>query len=91
MKLALFDLDNTLLAGDSDYHWNEFLIDKGIVDRASHDEANKRFDAEFLPRSGLIRNAWTYGKRDLFFPINWVLALLYVALVSWLGAKAIGK
>jgi HAD superfamily hydrolase (TIGR01490 family) len=53
MKLALFDLDNTLLGGDSDYHWNEFLIDKGIVDRLSHDEANKRFYAEY--EAGTIR------------------------------------
>lgn len=55
MKLALFDLDNTLLAGDSDYHWNEFLIDKGVVDRATHDEANKRFYAQY--EAGTIRMA----------------------------------
>ena len=53
MKLALFDLDNTLLAGDSDYHWNEYLIDKGIVERASHDAANKRFYADY--EAGTIR------------------------------------
>ena len=53
MKLALFDLDNTLLAGDSDYHWNEFLIDKGIVDRASHAEANQRFYRQY--EEGTIR------------------------------------
>jgi HAD superfamily hydrolase (TIGR01490 family) len=55
MKLALFDLDNTLLGGDSDYHWNEFLIDKGVVDRATHDEANKRFYAQY--EAGTIRMA----------------------------------
>ena len=33
MALALFDLDNTLLAGDSDYLWGVFLVDKGLVDR----------------------------------------------------------
>ncbi|MGI9570920.1 MAG: HAD family hydrolase [Desulfobulbia bacterium] len=32
MTLALFDLDNTLLSGDSDYAWGEFLVEKGIVD-----------------------------------------------------------
>ena len=53
MKLALFDLDNTLLAGDSDYHWNEFLIDKGIVERAAHHEANARFYSQY--EAGTIR------------------------------------
>ena len=33
-RLALFDLDNTLLAGDSDHAWGEFLISRGIVDEA---------------------------------------------------------
>ena len=32
MKLALFDLDNTLLSGDSDYEWGQFLIDQGVLD-----------------------------------------------------------
>jgi len=34
MALAIFDLDNTLLAGDSDYLWGVFLCERGIVDRA---------------------------------------------------------
>lgn len=43
MALAIFDLDNTLLAGDSDHAWGEFLCDKGIVDREVYREANDRF------------------------------------------------
>lgn len=43
MTLALFDLDNTLLAGDSDYEWGQFLIDKGAVDRSTYEAANQRF------------------------------------------------
>lgn len=43
MALALFDLDNTLLADDSDYLWGCFLVDKGLVDKSTYDEANKRF------------------------------------------------
>ena len=34
MKLVLFDLDNTLLAGDSDYEWGQFLIETGVLGRA---------------------------------------------------------
>ena len=33
MDLVLFDLDNTLLAGDSDYEWAQFLIERGVLDR----------------------------------------------------------
>jgi HAD superfamily hydrolase (TIGR01490 family) len=41
-RLALFDLDNTLLTGDSDVEWLNFLIDQGIVDRATEEDANQR-------------------------------------------------
>lgn len=43
MALALFDLDNTLLAGDSDYLWGEFLTEQGIVDREVYEKENQRF------------------------------------------------
>ena len=35
MRLAIFDLDGTLLTGDSDCDWMEFLIDEGVLDRAA--------------------------------------------------------
>lgn len=43
MNLALFDLDNTLLAGDSDFEWAQFLISKGVVDRAIQEAKNIEF------------------------------------------------
>lgn len=43
MRLALFDLDNTLLAGDSDFEWAQFLIEKGVLDREVHEARNTRF------------------------------------------------
>jgi HAD superfamily hydrolase (TIGR01490 family) len=43
MKLALFDLDNTLLAGDSDFEWAQFLIAKGVLDREVHAATNQEF------------------------------------------------
>ena len=43
MGLALFDLDNTLIAGDSDYLWGCFLIEQGIVDGAHYERENRRF------------------------------------------------
>lgn len=43
MRLALFDLDNTLLAGDSDYLWGQYLAELGVVDAAQHTAENLRF------------------------------------------------
>ena len=47
MPLALFDLDNTLLAGDSDYEWGRFLITKGLVDKDSYETENNRFYEQY--------------------------------------------
>lgn len=48
MTLAIFDLDNTLLAGDSDHAWGEFLVEEGIVDAEAYRKANDRFYEEYL-------------------------------------------
>lgn len=48
MNLALFDLDNTLLAGDSDYEWPRFLVARGIVDEAYHQQRNEHFYQQYL-------------------------------------------
>ena len=47
MALALFDLDNTLLAGDSDYLWGVFLVEEGLVDANLYEEANDRFYRQY--------------------------------------------
>ena len=47
MKLALFDLDNTLLAGDSDYLWGRYLVDQGLVDAETYEEQNRAFYADY--------------------------------------------
>jgi len=47
MSLAIFDLDNTLLNGDSDHAWGEFLIEKGMVDAIFYKESNDRFYREY--------------------------------------------
>jgi len=48
LSLALFDLDNTLLGGDSDYLWGRFLVEQGIVDGVSYERENLRFYKEYL-------------------------------------------
>lgn len=47
MSLAIFDLDNTLLGGDSDVLWGEYLVEKGIVDKEYYSAENQRFYDEY--------------------------------------------
>ena len=47
MALVLFDLDNTLLAGDSDYLWGQFLGEQGLVDKDFYEAENERFYREY--------------------------------------------
>jgi HAD superfamily hydrolase (TIGR01490 family) len=48
MALALFDLDNTLLAGDSEQAWCEFLLDLGVLDGDDFRAENERLYNEYL-------------------------------------------
>lgn len=47
MRLAIFDLDNTLIAGDSDHSWGEFLVQKKLVDAEVYRDANDRFYQDY--------------------------------------------
>ena len=47
MNLALFDLDNTLLRGDSDYNWSKFLIKKNLLDKNLHEKQNEIFYQQY--------------------------------------------
>jgi HAD superfamily hydrolase (TIGR01490 family) len=46
-RLTLFDLDNTLLGGDSDYGWAQFLIEQGVVDAEDYERRNAGFFADY--------------------------------------------
>ena len=48
MSLAIFDLDNTLLAGDSDYLWGQFLARQGVVDGKWYEQENSRYYAAYV-------------------------------------------
>lgn len=43
MDLAIFDLDNTLISGDSDYLWGKYLVSRGLVDADEYERANQQF------------------------------------------------
>jgi len=47
LALAIFDLDETLIAIDSDHAWGQYVIDKGLVDAKRHKEQNDQFFADY--------------------------------------------
>ena len=47
MNLALFDLDNTLLSGDSDFEWSQFLVEQGVLDRELFEAKNLAFYEQY--------------------------------------------
>jgi HAD superfamily hydrolase (TIGR01490 family) len=48
VRLALFDLDNTLLAGDSDHAWGDYLCERGILDGVAYKARNDDFYQDYL-------------------------------------------
>ncbi len=51
MRLALFDLDNTLLGGDSDHAWGDYLCERGILDAIAYKARNDGFYQDYLAGS----------------------------------------
>jgi len=47
LALALFDLDETLLAGDSDYLWGQHLVEQGVVDKDAYERTNREFYEQY--------------------------------------------
>jgi HAD superfamily hydrolase (TIGR01490 family) len=65
VSLAIFDLDNTLIADDSDFLWGQFLVDRGIVEKDLYEQANNKFYEEYKQ-----------GKLDIVEFLNFSLAPL---------------
>jgi HAD superfamily hydrolase (TIGR01490 family) len=65
MSVALFDLDNTLLGGDSDYLWGQFLVSIGAVDEETHRRENDRFFVEYQQGALDVHAFLTFQLRTL--------------------------
>ena len=65
MSLAIFDLDDTLLAGDSDYLWGRFLVTEGIVDGVHYERENERFFRQYKEGALDIREWLRFQLRPL--------------------------
>lgn len=47
MTLAIFDLDETLISGDSDHAWGEYIVDRGLVDGETYRQRNDEFYQQY--------------------------------------------
>lgn len=65
MRLAIFDLDNTLLGGDSDHAWGEFLCRIGAVDESAYQAANDRFYRQYQQGTLDINEFLAFALRPL--------------------------
>ena len=65
MKLVLFDLDDTLLAGDTEGEWVKFMIDNGMVR-----------DEYFLEKMAIFTGNYRNGRLDIFEYSNFLLSPL---------------
>ena len=65
MRLVLFDLDNTLLSGDSDYEWGQFLIDHGVLERDSYEAQNRAYYEQYVAGSLDIHEYLAFALRPL--------------------------
>ncbi len=65
MALAIFDLDNTLIAGDSDYSWGQFLVDKKLVDAEAYRIANDQFYQDYKNATLDIRRYLQFSLKPL--------------------------
>ncbi len=76
MRLAVFDLDNTLLAGDSDHLWGQWLVRHGVVDAADYARENDRFYREYQAGTLDIHAYAAFSLRPLVVhPLERMLAL----------------
>lgn len=76
MTLAIFDLDNTLLAGDSDHAWGDFLVEQGVVDPQAYRKANDGFLKAYQDGTLDIRDYLAFALRPLAeTPTETLLAL----------------
>ncbi len=65
MRLAIFDLDNTLLHGDSDHAWGEFLCEQGVVSTEEYRQANDYFYEQYKQGSLDIYEFLEFALRPL--------------------------
>ncbi|MCW5588783.1 MAG: HAD family hydrolase [Legionellales bacterium] len=76
MSLAIFDLDDTLIQGSSDFWWEQFLVERGVLNANDYNEAHAYFQQEYLA-----------GRLDIFqrqaYFLNSLKGVEYSHLIAW--------
>lgn len=76
MSLAIFDLDHTLLAGDSDHSWGEFLVEQQVVDAVFYQQQNDYFYQQYKDGSLDINEYLAFSLKPIAEqPLDKILAL----------------
>jgi HAD superfamily hydrolase (TIGR01490 family) len=93
VRLTLFDLDNTLIAGDSDYEWGQYLIEVGALDRATYEARNRAFYEQYKAGTLDIRAFLTFALAPLRDqpPARlraWRSEFVHSRILPLIGAKA---
>ncbi len=93
MNLALFDLDNTLLAGDSDYEWGQFLVNQGVLDRATYEAQNQQYYDQYVAGTLDIHEYLGFALRPLAEHTpedlqRWHAAFMRERILPMIGAPA---
>jgi HAD superfamily hydrolase (TIGR01490 family) len=93
MRLALFDLDNTLLAGDSDYEWGQFLVDEGVLERESYEAQNRAYFEQYVAGTLDIHEYLGFALRPLAqHPpqdlARWHARFMKARILPMIGARA---
>lgn len=65
MALAIFDLDHTLLDGDSDHAWGQYLVDRGLADSEQHKQRNDFFYEQYKAGTLNIHDYLTFALHPL--------------------------
>ncbi len=88
MRLALFDLDHTLLDGDSDQLWCDFLIDKGLLDKASFSAKNEAMARDYKTGAVNVQAFCEFyiGTLTLHSPAEWE-PLRQEFLYAWVAPR----
>ena len=94
VRLALFDLDNTLLSGDSDYEWGQYLIDRGVLDRAEYEAQNDVFFEQYKAGTLDIHEYLQFALGTLARHTpeeleGWLDAFMQARIRPMIGAKAL--
>lgn len=85
-RLAVFDLDHTLLADDSDHLWGRWLVEQGVVDREHYARENERFYGLYTAGTLDIHEYAAFSLRPLVEqPIGKMLALRARFVSEWIA------